>query len=88
MESFKVAKDDAYGQLPKANSKHVYRLSDDYMATATKDVALQLSKGGVRLAFVLNQTLGREVGNFPSLNVCMGRKVAFLPVDTGLIDEF
>jgi hypothetical protein len=58
MESFKVAKDDAYGQLPDANSKHVYRLSEDYMATATQDVALQLSKGGVRLAFVLNQTLG------------------------------
>ena len=58
MESFKVAKDDAYGQLPEANAKHVYRLSDDYMATATNDVALQLSKGGVRLAFVLNQTLG------------------------------
>jgi hypothetical protein len=37
----KVAKDDAYGQLPEANSKHVYRLSEDYMATATQDVALQ-----------------------------------------------
>jgi hypothetical protein len=58
MESFEVAKDDAYGQLPDANSKHVYRLSEDYMATATQAVALQLSKGGVRLAFVLNQTLG------------------------------
>ena len=36
MESFKVAKDDAYGQLPEPNSKHVYRLSDDYMAMATR----------------------------------------------------
>ena len=45
-------------KVPEANSKHVYRLSDDYMATATNDVALQLTKGGVRLAFVLNQTLG------------------------------
>ena len=60
MESFKIAKDDAYSQLPEPNSKHVYRLSDDYMATATQDVAMQLSKGGVRLAFVLNQALGKK----------------------------
>jgi alanine racemase len=60
MESFKVAKDDAYGQLPEPNSKHVYRLSDDYMAMATQDAAMQLSKGGVRLAFVLNQALGQK----------------------------
>jgi hypothetical protein len=60
MESFKVAKDDAYGQLPEPNSKHVYRLSDDYMAMATQDAAMQLRKGGVRLAFVLNQVLGQK----------------------------
>jgi len=60
MESFKVAKDDAYGQLPEPNSKHVYRLSDDYIAMATQDTAMQLSKGGVRLAFVLNQALGQK----------------------------
>ena len=59
MESFEVAKDDAYGQLPSPSSKGVYHLDDDYMATATQDVATQLSKSGVRLAFILNKALGR-----------------------------
>jgi S1/P1 Nuclease len=57
MESFQVAKDDAYGQLPAPSTKGVYRLDDDYMATATQDVGTQLSKGGVRLAFILNKVL-------------------------------
>jgi S1/P1 Nuclease len=60
MDSFEIAKDDVYGQLPEPSSKHVYRLSDDYMATATQDVAIQLSKGGVRLAFILNKALGQN----------------------------
>ena len=60
LDSFKIAKDDAYGQLPEPSSKHIYRLSDDYMATATQDVAIQLSKGGVRLAFILNKALGQN----------------------------
>jgi hypothetical protein len=60
MESFQVAKNDAYGQLPDPSSKGVYRLDDDYMATATQDVAIQLSKGGVRLAFILNKVLSQS----------------------------
>ena len=61
MESFQVAKKDAYGQLPDPSSKGVYRLDDDYMATATQDVAIQLSKGGgVRLAFILNKALAQN----------------------------
>jgi hypothetical protein len=60
MDSFKIAKDDVYGQLPEPSSKHVYRLSDDYMTTATQDVAIQHSKGGVRLAFILNKALGQN----------------------------
>jgi hypothetical protein len=60
MESFQIAKRDAYGQLPDPSSKGVYHLDDDYMATATQDVSTQLSKGGVRLAFILNRVLGRS----------------------------
>jgi len=59
-ESFGVAKNDAYGQLPDPNSRGSFRLSDDYVTTATQDVALQLSKAGVRLAFVLNNALRRQ----------------------------
>ena len=53
-ESFQVAKDDTYGQLPEPSKRGTYRLSEEYITTATDDVARQLSKAGVRLAFVLN----------------------------------
>jgi S1/P1 Nuclease len=58
-ESFQVAKDDAYGQLPERSARGTYRLTDEYVTSATDDVAQQLSKAGVRLAFVLNKALGR-----------------------------
>jgi hypothetical protein len=56
-ETFQVAKDDAYGQLPSPNARGSYRLTDEYITTATGDVSEQLSKAGVRLAFILNQAL-------------------------------
>jgi hypothetical protein len=58
MESFKVAKNDAYGQLPSPNYGKTYRVTQEYVAMATRDVATQLSKAGVRLAWLLNKTLG------------------------------
>lgn len=59
-ESFQIARDDAYGQLPEPNAHGSYRLSDDYVSMGTQDVAIQLSKAGVRLAFILNKTLGQS----------------------------
>jgi hypothetical protein len=56
-ETFQVAKDDAYGQLPPPNARGSFRLTDDYIGVATEDVATQLSKAGVRLAFLLNSAL-------------------------------
>jgi len=53
-ESFRIAKSDAYGQLPEPNARGSFRLSDDYVTEATQDVSLQLSKAGVRLALILN----------------------------------
>ena len=58
MESFTVAKEDAYGRLPQPNDRGTYRLSADYISMATRDVASQLSKAGVRLATMLNKVLG------------------------------
>jgi hypothetical protein len=55
-----TAKNNAYGQLPDPNSHGSFRLSGDYVTTATQDVALQLSKAGVRLALVLNNALRRQ----------------------------
>jgi hypothetical protein len=57
LESFNVARDDAYGQLPQPTSRGSFRLADDYIDMATRDVATQLSKAGVRLAWVLNKAL-------------------------------
>jgi hypothetical protein len=36
------------------------RLTDFYIAMADRDVAMQLSKAGVRLAVMLNQALGQR----------------------------
>jgi hypothetical protein len=58
-ETFQVAKDDAYGQLPEPSRRGSFRLTDEYVTSATEDVSLQLSKAGVRLAFVLNKALRR-----------------------------
>ena len=57
METYDVAKSHAYGLLPPAGSSNRYELSDAYVADATAVTAEQLSKAGVRLAFVLNQAL-------------------------------
>jgi len=59
-ESFQVAKDDTYGLLPEPSARHSFRLTDEYITTATDDVAQQLSKAGVRLAFVLNNALRKQ----------------------------
>jgi hypothetical protein len=56
-ESFQIAKDDAYGQLPPPNARGSYRLTDEYVTMATQDVSLQLSRAGVRLALILNRAL-------------------------------
>jgi len=57
MESYAVAKSQAYGELPPASTAKHYELSAAYVADATFVTAEQLSKAGVRLAYVLNQAL-------------------------------
>jgi hypothetical protein len=58
MESFRIGRDDAYGRLPPPSGRGGYRLPEPYITMATQDVAVQLSKAGIRLAFVLNHALG------------------------------
>ena len=55
-ESFGIAKVNAY-DLPAPTSAHNYTLPKTYVTTARGVVAEQLSKAGVRLAFVLNNAL-------------------------------
>jgi hypothetical protein len=57
MEAFNIAYDDAYGEPPLSKDAPQH-LDAAYVARAEKDVALQLSRAGVRLALLLNLTLG------------------------------
>jgi len=53
-ETYAVAVSTAYGALPAPNAAGVYELPDAYVAAARATAATQLSKAGVRLAYVLN----------------------------------
>lgn len=56
-ETFALGKDHAYGLLPTPTSPNHYDLPASYVADGKTVVAEQLSKAGVRLAFVLNNSL-------------------------------
>jgi hypothetical protein len=60
MEAFNIAFDDAYGEPPLSKDAPQH-LDTAYVARAEKDVSLQLSRAGVRLATVLNKALSRQV---------------------------
>jgi hypothetical protein len=62
MESFALARDRAYGMLPAAGADGVYVLPRAYIDSATRDVAVQLTKAGTRLAFLLNRMLATAQG--------------------------
>ena len=57
MESWSVAKRYAYGPLPVASAPDYYDLPEAYVSQATAVTAEQLSKAGVRLAWLLNRVL-------------------------------
>jgi nuclease S1 len=57
MEAFALARRDAYGLLPPPDGHDTYSLPPSYTEQAERDVALQLSRAGVRLAVVLNRAL-------------------------------
>jgi hypothetical protein len=56
-QSYELARDHAYGLLPPPNPSGNFLLTDAYVEQAKHDVALQLSRAGVRLAVVLNSAL-------------------------------
>jgi hypothetical protein len=57
MEAFALARGDAYGLLPQPRDQSMYSLPPAYVEQAVRDVALQLSRAGVRLALILNRAL-------------------------------
>ena len=62
MESFTLARDHAYGMIPSASPDGVFTLPPSYVDSATRDVAVQFSKAGTRLAFLLNRMLATAQG--------------------------
>jgi hypothetical protein len=46
------------GLLPKPSTTGVYMLDARYVEAAIRNVRVQLSRAGVRLALVLNEALG------------------------------
>jgi hypothetical protein len=64
MEAFNIAFSDVYGD-PPLSANAVQHLDAAYVEQARKDVALQLSRAGVRLALVLNRALDRQVADAP-----------------------
>ena len=57
LETFTIAKDRVYGTLPPPSPPARYTLSEAYERDAEAVTAAQLSKAGVRLAYVLNRAL-------------------------------
>jgi hypothetical protein len=57
MEAFALVRRDAYGLLWRPGDQGAYALPPAYTEQAERDVALQVSRAGVRLAFVLNRAL-------------------------------
>jgi hypothetical protein len=55
-EAFAIAQEDVYGD-PPLSAGETQQLDRAYVERAKADVALQLSRAGVRLAHLLNQTL-------------------------------
>jgi len=64
MEAFDIAFTDVYGETPLSKDT-LQHLDAAYVERAEKDVALQLSRAGIRLAAVLNKALGRQVADKP-----------------------
>ena len=65
MEAFKLSKADTYGNPPLSKSQP-QNLDQSYVTQAEKDVTLQLKRAGIRLASLLNKTLGSEDADWSS----------------------
>jgi len=59
-QGYELARDHAYGKLPKPDAKGVYHLDAVYVDDGNAVVALQLHKAGLRLAKILNKALAKS----------------------------
>jgi len=67
MEAFNISRTDSYGSPPLSKNE-VQHLDSSYVDTAEMDVSLQLSRAGIRLASVLNKSLGSQDAEW---NACL-----------------
>lgn len=58
METYQIARRTTFGLLPAPADPHHYHLSADYVHSAADVVKGQLQRAGVRLALILNRSLG------------------------------
>jgi hypothetical protein len=59
-ESFRISRDTVYAPLPQPGADGNYRLDDDYVTRANSAVRTQLARAAVRLAKILQQSLGES----------------------------
>ena len=60
LEAFGLAKEHAYGKLPAKKPDGSYELPPEYVTDSIETVRLQLARAGVRLAALLNRSLGAK----------------------------
>lgn len=63
IESWRIARGDIYRRLPEPLADGNYRLDNHYQNRAKEIARLQLQRGGVRLALVLNRTFDSTFKN-------------------------
>jgi hypothetical protein len=80
MEAFAIAKSDVYGTPPLSKDMPQH-LDQAYVDRAEKDVQMQLSRAGVRLAVLLNKTLG-SANETVALSTPASRSAAPEPAET------
>ena len=68
-ESFAIAKNLAYGQLPLPGTDGVRHLDGHYVNEAVLTVRHQLQIAGLRLALILNEAPARSIGPGPLVAV-------------------
>ncbi|HEX4409003.1 MAG TPA: S1/P1 nuclease [Xanthobacteraceae bacterium] len=59
MEAFNIARKDAYGNPPPSKTAPDH-LDANYVKTAEADASLQIERAGIRLAYILNTSLGSD----------------------------
>jgi hypothetical protein len=86
LEAYAMAKADVYGS-PPLSADLPQHLDRAYVDRAERDVRLQLSRAGVRLAAILNKVLPSAIGGAPSTSTSNSVSPRTTPIATTPIDN-